>query len=159
MNNEQEYWKRASATADIPNIDAFQEPIDNPDDLTVNWFEYKLKINEVSDIFNSDENYSSIINSFTSNQRKQRYLFIRKHSKYGAENIFNGNYGDKEEVKDSLLALYTRAKDKLNRFKTLILQDQSGDDTDESIIDTLNDLANYANIAIIVYAGEWDGRD
>lgn len=158
-NNEIEYWKRASATANIPNIDSFQEPIDNPDERTVDYFEYRLKQDQVSTAFNSDENYSSIINSFTSNQRKQRDLFIRKHSKYGAANIFDGDYNNQEEVKDALMALYTRMRDKLNRFKMLIGESEFYDDVDESIMDTLNDLANYANIGIIVYSGEWDGRD
>lgn len=155
-NNEIEYWKRASATANIPNIDSFQEPIDNPDERTVDYFEYRLKRDQLTDF---GENYSSIVNSFTSNQRKQRDLFIRKHSKYGASNIFSGDYDNQEEVKDALMALYTRMRDKLNRFKMLIGQSEFYDDVDESIIDTLNDLANYANIGIIVYSGEWDGQD
>lgn len=154
-NNEIEYWKRASATANIPNIDSFQEPIDDLDGMAVDYFEYRSKQDQLTD----GKNYSLIINRFTSNQRKQRDLFICKHFKYGASNIFSGNYDNPDEVNVALLGIYTRAQDKLNRFKTLVLRRETGEDTDESIIDTLNDLANYANIGIIVYSGDWGGCD
>lgn len=159
MNNEQEYWKRASATALIPNIDDYQCAGDDMEERTVDYFEYRMKQEQLTNVFNSSENYSNIVGHFVSNQTKQRNLFIRKHSKYGAANIFDGDYNNREEVKDALMALYTRMRDKLNRFRMLVGQSEFYDDVDETIVDTLNDLANYANIGIIVHNGDWDERD
>lgn len=79
-------------------------------------------------------------------------IFIEKNQKYG--NSFESSldkYGN--------IAALTRISDKFNRFENLVLTDDEGTD-DESIMDTLFDMANYC-IMTAVYIknskGENDG--
>lgn len=101
----------------------------------------------------SNEPTSNIVKAFKENQQIQLALFERKHQKYGASNILDGNPTDKIDVEESLFQIYVRMRDKLNRFKTMIENDDES--SDESMLDTLNDLSNYANIAVIVKSGRW----
>lgn len=76
------------------------------------------------------------VNAFSKNIQKMLKTFIIK----------NKNYGNSFEVsldKYGLIAGLTRLSDKFNRLETLILTNKNGT-TDESITDTLVDLANYA---------------
>ena len=81
---------------------------------------------------------------------------IEKFKKLTAEmaNLYeekNRNYGnsfDKSLDEDGLLVSKIRLGDKFNRFSSLLKQ-QSNGTNDESIKDTLIDLANYAIMSII----------
>lgn len=69
-------------------------------------------------------------------------IYIQKNTKYG--DSFSRSidkYGN--------IAALTRISDKFNRLESLILANQDGSDTDESIRDTLLDLANYALMTYI----------
>ena len=58
----------------------------------------------------------------------------------------NRNYGNSFEIslnKYGIIAALTRLSDKFNRLETLILKGENGT-SDESIADTLIDLANYS---------------
>ena len=60
--------------------------------------------------------------------------------------IKNKNYGNSFEIsldKYGIIAALTRISDKFNRLETLILNNESGT-SDESIADTLIDMANYS---------------
>lgn len=60
--------------------------------------------------------------------------------------IKNKNYGNSFEIsldKYGIIAALTRLSDKFNRLETLILKGENGT-TDESVADTLIDLANYS---------------
>ena len=104
----------------------------------------------------SDAEYNGIVGKFASQQEKQRRLFIEKHAHYGKSNILDGDSGDTNNIDESLRALYVRMRDKFNRFKVLIDRGvRSENFSDESLEDTLNDLANYCNISIIVSEGKW----
>lgn len=73
--------------------------------------------------------------------KKQQALFELKNRKY------NDSFGKTfKEYGNSVLCI--RLDDKLGRLKSLLLKDEEGTD-DESVLDTLQDLANYANMAII----------
>lgn len=67
--------------------------------------------------------------------------FVIKNQKYG-------NSFDKSVEKYGLISALTRMSDKWNRLETLILNRENGNDTDESLLDTLKDLANYSNMTI-----------
>ena len=57
----------------------------------------------------------------------------------------NKNYGNSVEIsldKYGIIAALTRISDKFNRAETLILNNKNGTQ-DESLIDTLIDMANY----------------
>ena len=81
---------------------------------------------------------------------------IEKFKKITAEmaNLYeekNRNYGnsfDKSLDEDGLLVSKIRLGDKFNRFSSLLKQ-QSNGTNDESIKDTLIDLANYAIMSIM----------
>lgn len=99
------------------------------------------------DLIDLRTNHPSIFDEFVEQQQLEFDLFLKKNKNYGIENIWeNGT-----EKKEALQGLYFRMRDKLNRFKQLI-ENNSGD---EPIIDTLQDLSNYSNIAIIVEKDRW----
>jgi hypothetical protein len=127
------------------------EPPEDDNDKMLDYFVHIENFNESINAFD-DAEYSMLISNFTSNQRHQRDIFIQKNAKYGASNILEGDCANPNDVKESLWGLYFRMKDKLNRFKNMI---NATDSIDESIVDTLHDLANYANISIIVKNGQW----
>ena len=64
----------------------------------------------------------------------------------------NEKYGDSFSVsvqKYGYVAALTRISDKFHRFEQLILSKEDGSDTDESIIDTCLDAANYFLMTVI----------
>ena len=68
-------------------------------------------------------------------------LYKLKNEKYG--DSFN-----KSVEKYGLISALTRMSDKWNRIENLILNNDSGTE-DESLIDSLQDLANYCNMTIL----------
>lgn len=77
---------------------------------------------------NKEERFKEITDSMTK-------TFIAKNKDYG-------NSFDKTIDEEGYVAFQVRALDKLNRFKS-ILSNKSQHVKDESVIDTLHDLANY----------------
>lgn len=72
-------------------------------------------------------------------------LFDRKQQDYGPRNISGfGTFG-----------VVVRMNDKFERLKTLFGKGRRKRATNESIIDTLRDISNYATIALMVERGEW----
>ena len=64
----------------------------------------------------------------------------------------NEKYGDSFSIsvqKYGYVAALTRISDKFDRFEQLILSKKDGSDTDESIIDTCLDAANYFLMTVI----------
>ena len=94
-------------------------------------------------------NHKEIFDEFVEQQHQEFELFLEKNRKYGVENIYNGD----GNIKEALQGLYFRMRDKLNRYKTLV--DSRIEPGDETLEDTLQDLSNYANIAIIVMKNKW----
>jgi recombinational DNA repair protein RecR len=77
---------------------------------------------------------------------EQQQLYKVKNQKYGDSfGISVQKYG--------LISALTRMSDKWNRIENLILNNDSGTD-DESLIDSLKDLANYCNMTIIEMEGK-----
>lgn len=101
------------------------------------------------------EPLTNIEEHFLAQQDTQLSIFQEKNENYGMDNISGGlDLTISENKKESLQALYFRMRDKLARFKQLVENDNEGT-SEESIIDTLHDLANYSNIGIIVYNNQW----
>ena len=74
---------------------------------------------------------------------KLHLIYVKKNAKYGnsATDIYN---------KFGLLSYAIRLNDKLMRFQSLVQNpDRVEADDDESIIDTLLDMANYAIMAVM----------
>lgn len=64
----------------------------------------------------------------------------------------NKKYGDSfgQSVREfGYISALTRMSDKYNRLKQLIMSNQTGSDTDESLEDTLVDLANYCLMTVM----------
>lgn len=87
---------------------------------------------------------------------------LRRHADVCAElhNLYdkkNHDYGDSfhlSYLEEGMAMPRIRLGDKLNRFKTLTKSGHSGEVKDESIRDTLLDLANYAIMTIMELEGE-----
>jgi len=75
-------------------------------------------------------------------------LYVSKNHDYG--DSFGKSYKDYGVIMAAI-----RLDDKLNRFKTLIKE--SAMVSDESIVDTLRDLANYSLMTIIEIENENNG--
>lgn len=94
---------------------------------------------------------SDIYAEFEKLQDEEFKLFLEKSKTYGISNICENNDND-DVTWESLFSLYVRMNDKIKRFKQLLLGESTND---ESIEDTLKDLSNYSNIAIIVNKRKW----
>lgn len=74
-----------------------------------------------------------------------RALMVKKNHDYGDDNITS--LGAK--------GVYVRMHDKMCRLKMLLWEARDPKVQDESVQDTLNDLACYAIIAMIELRGKW----
>ena len=75
-------------------------------------------------------------------------LTVKMADLYEEKNRNYGNSFDKSLDEDGLLVSKIRLGDKFNRFSSLLKQ-QSNGTSDESIKDTLIDLANYAIMSVM----------
>jgi hypothetical protein len=87
--------------------------------------------------------------AFDDIQRHDGETFRRKQEDYGPGNIANGwnNWGPQ--------SLLIRMDDKMQRLINLIRG--GGDPRNESVEDSLLDLANYATIMRLCMRGQWPG--
>lgn len=113
------------------------------------WFDVHCQNNHMLDF----PEISSIENELLNNQNRQYQIFRKKNADYGPTNILEGDPADKVNIDESLQRIYIRMQDKMSRLRKLISDRPAV--SDETIVDTLDDIANYANIAIIVHGGKW----
>lgn len=76
-------------------------------------------------------------------------LMLRKHQDYGPYNIANAPGG-------AMNGIIIRMHDKLERLQNLYYK-KNDTPNYESIQDTLQDIANYAIIGLLVQRGQWEG--
>ena len=89
-------------------------------------------------------------------QREQYELFLHKQHDYGPGNISVGTQlQTPEEVKLSLTGLWFRMNDKLQRVKTLLMNNRESAVKDEPLEDAYLDVSNYGIMATIVGRGKW----
>lgn len=93
------------------------------------------------------ENFPETYDAFLEQQEEQFTLFCKKHKDYGPDNLV------RDTVQESIESILERTKDKLNRVHKL--NRENGQFENESLIDSLNDISNYANISIIFLKGHW----
>lgn len=74
-------------------------------------------------------------------------LLLSKHTTYGPKNISGAPGGPQNGLK-------VRMWDKLARLNNL-LENPDVDPGDESLTDTLKDMANYSVIFMLVQRGQW----
>tara|TARA_Y100000996_G_scaffold409136_1_gene389308 strand:- start:489 stop:926 length:438 start_codon:yes stop_codon:yes gene_type:complete len=88
-------------------------------------------------------------------QREQYELFLHKQHDYGPGNISVGTMlHTPEEIKLSLTGLWFRMNDKIQRLKTLLMNDRESA-VDEPLEDAYLDVSNYGIMATIVKNGKW----
>jgi hypothetical protein len=89
-------------------------------------------------------------------QREQYELFCRKQHDYGPGNISVGTQlRTAEDIKLSLMGLWFRMNDKIQRLKTLLMSDKESVVKDEPLEDSFLDVSNYGIMATIVKNGKW----
>ena len=102
-----------------------------------------------------EEEYPRMCHSFKYITDEMFELFKRKQSDYGPTNIGMGNriIETNEDVERSMMGLVVRMNDKVQRLMNLVLDHK--DPQNESVEDTLIDIANYAVMAKMVIDKEW----
>ena len=103
-----------------------------------------------------EEEWTQKTAEFRRLQREQYELFLHKQHDYGPGNISVGTQlQTKEEVKLSLTGLWFRMNDKLQRVKTLLMNNRESAVKDEPLEDAFLDVSNYGIMATIVKNGKW----
>jgi hypothetical protein len=103
-----------------------------------------------------EEEWPQMTSEFRRLQREQYELFLHKQHDYGPGNISVGTQlQTKEEIKLSLIGLFFRMNDKIQRIKTLLLGGRESAVKDEPIDDAFLDISNYGIMATIVKNGKW----
>ena len=88
-------------------------------------------------------------------QREQYELFLHKQHDYGPGNISVGTMlQTPEEIKLSLTGLWFRMNDKIQRLKTLLMNDRESA-VDEPLEDAYLDVSNYGIMATIFKNEKW----
>ena len=103
-----------------------------------------------------EDKYPEMTSEFKKIQRDQYELFCKKQYDYGPQNIAVGTIlKTKEDVKLSLLGIWFRMNDKIERLKTLLMRDNNHAVENESVIDSFSDISNYGVMAKVVAKGKW----
>lgn len=105
-----------------------------------------------------EQKYPEIAAEYKRIAQQQFSIFAAKMLDYGVGNISVGTKLEtEEEVKLSLVGIWFRMNDKINRLKNLVALNKEPNIKNESIGDTLQDLSVYGIIAQIVRNGKWKG--
>ena len=103
-----------------------------------------------------EKTYPEMTQEFKNIQREQYELFCRKQFDYGPQNIAVGTIlKTKEDIKLSLLGLWFRINDKVERIKTLLMRGGDSAVEGEPVTDSFSDISNYGVMAQVVARGKW----
>ena len=103
-----------------------------------------------------EKEWPEMTKEFKKLQREQYELFLHKQHDYGPGNISVGTQlKTKEEINLSLTGLWFRMNDKLQRVKTLLMNDRESAVKDEPLEDAYLDVSNYGIMATLVGRGKW----
>ena len=116
-----------------------------------------LNSEKVSDVITKmEKEWPEMTAEFRKLQREQYELFLHKQHDYGPGNIsVCTQLQTKEEVHLSLTGLWFRMNDKLQRVKTLLMNNRETAVKDEPLEDAYLDVSNYGIMATIVKNGKW----
>ena len=102
-----------------------------------------------------ERTYPEMTGEFLKIQSEQYELFCRKQYDYGPQNIAVGTIlKTPEDIKLSLLGIWFRCNDKIERMKTLLMRGTNAVDG-EPITDSFSDISNYGVMAQVVSLGTW----
>jgi len=100
--------------------------------------------------------YPKMTQEFQKIQREQYELFLHKQHDYGPQNIAVGTALDNEEDKRlSLMGIWFRINDKVERIKTILMRGDNGSLKGEGLVDSYSDISNYGVMAQVVARGKW----
>ena len=100
--------------------------------------------------------YPELAEAFREIQQEQYTLFASKMMDYGLNNISLGSdLSEKEDVDFSMMGIWLRCNDKINRLKNLLKRKGDYYVQNEPMIDSFIDLSNYGIIAQLVIRGLW----
>ena len=103
-----------------------------------------------------EKKYPQMTSEFKRIQREQYELFLHKQHDYGPQNIAVGTALINDEDKRlSLMGIWFRINDKVERIKTLIMRGDDGSLEDEGLVDSYSDISNYGVMAQVVASGKW----
>ena len=103
-----------------------------------------------------EKNYPKMSKEFRRLQEEQYELFLRKQYDYGKSNItLGGNVDDDDDNRVAITALVIRLNDKIQRLLNIVIKRKMSETQNETIEDTFVDIANYANIALVVKSKKW----
>ena len=98
--------------------------------------------------------YPHIYAGYMAVMEEQLELFSQKHLDYGMHNITAGtSLATEDEREFALTGLWYRMSDKINRWKNLIISSRVPQN--ETLIDTFQDICNYAIICQLVQQDKW----
>ena len=114
------------------------------------------RMNGSSVISQMEREWPEMTKEFKKIQREQYKLFLHKQHDYGPGNISVGTQlQTPEEIKLSLTGLWFRMNDKLQRVKTLLMNNRKSAVKDEPLEDAYLDVSNYGIMATIVKNEKW----
>ena len=117
---------------------------------------YNSQTGEEKAVRDFEKTYPQLATAWKETQEEQYVLFAKKMMDYGLSNISLGsNMEDPEDVNLSLTGVWLRINDKINRLKNLLKRKGRNYVTDEPMIDSFLDIANYGIIAMLVMRGKW----
>ena len=103
-----------------------------------------------------EEKYPKMTSEFKKIQREQYELFLHKQHDYGPQNIAVGQQLINEEEKRlSLMGIWFRINDKVERIKTILMRGDDGSLKGEGLVDSYSDISNYGVMAQVVARGKW----
>ena len=112
---------------------------------------------EYTDIVSYMENkYPEMTSEFKKIQQEQYELFLHKQHDYGPQNIAVGQMlVNEEEKRLSLMGIWFRINDKVERIKTILMRGDNGSLKGEGLVDSYSDISNYGVMAQVVARGKW----
>jgi len=103
-----------------------------------------------------EKKYPKMTSEFKKIQREQYELFLRKQHDYGPQNIAVGQQlVNEEEKRLSLMGIWFRINDKVERIKTILMRGDDGSLEGEGLVDSYSDISNYGVMAQVVARGKW----
>ena len=112
--------------------------------------------NDVDVISYMEKKYPEMTSEFKKIQQEQYELFLHKQHNYGPQNIAVGQMlVDEEEKRLSLMGIWFRINDKVERIKTILMRGDNGSLKGEGLVDSYSDISNYGVMAQVVARGKW----
>ena len=103
-----------------------------------------------------EDKYPEMTSEFKKIQREQYELFLHKQHDYGPQNIAVGQMlVNEEEKRLSLMGVWFRINDKVERIKTILMRGDNGSLKGEGLVDSYSDISNYGVMAQVVARGKW----